>query len=227
MKDDYQEIDKLFFDEGYKMASQYLSEGLTPANVIILMTDIYVLINSLLESFTEKVKSEKKIIDCQKGCHWCCAQTVYANPLEIHLLTRFIKNNFPKKEQKIFHKRAEEKHQITSKLDSDGKLQHRQFCPLLDKNICSVYMARPTACRIYLSMNLESCRENFGNPENKKIFPQLYALPLHVGRMLNEGIAAWLAEKNLYLKEDTLEAGISYFLKNDIALKEWLNAGIE
>jgi Fe-S-cluster containining protein len=225
MKNDYQEIDKLFFDEGYRLASECLNEGVTAENIIMLIAAVNALSDNLIETFSSKVEAEEQIIDCQKGCHWCCAQTVYANPLEIYVLTEFIRKRFSKKKQDLFLKKAIEKDRITSALDEKGKLKHRQFCPFLkDKGSCAVYDARPTACRIYLSMDLESCREDWENPKNRKIFPQLYSLPLHAGRMINEGIAIWLAEKNLYLNEDTLEAGFIRFLKNENALNEWLDA---
>lgn len=223
MNDDYQEIDKLFFDEGFRLAAECLSDGLTTENVISLIASVNAMTDSLIEAYSEKIRAEEHIIDCHKGCHWCCAQTVYANPLEIHVLTEFIKKRFPKKKQAEFLEKASEKHQATSLLDAKGKLKHRQFCPFLKNGNCLVYDARPSACRIYLSMDLESCREDFENPKNKKKFPQLYSFPLHAGRMLNEGIAAWLREKNLFLKEDTLESGVSYFLKNKNAFAEWLN----
>lgn len=227
MKDEYQEIDKLFFDEGYRLASHILSDGLSPSNFLSLMSSVYEITNSFLESFSGKIKSENRNIDCKKGCYWCCAQTVYANPIEQYFLTEFIRKNFSQSEQEAILQKAGEKHFKTTGLNSEERLQNRHFCPLLKDGICSVYDARPTACRIYLSMDIESCLQDFKYPLNQKVFPQLYTLPLHAGRMLNEGIAAWLAEKNLNLKEDSLEAGLFYFLKEKNAFEKWINTNEE
>jgi Fe-S-cluster containining protein len=104
--------------------------------------------------------------------------------------------------------RAAEKHAYTSGLSTEKKLHHKQSCPLLEHDACVAYAARPVACRIYLSMNVDSCKYEFTNPSDQSAFPQLYKLPLQAGRKLNEGFAAGLRENGIKTEEHTLEKGL-------------------
>jgi Fe-S-cluster containining protein len=105
-------------------------------------------------------------------------------------------------------KQALKKHRATAVMSPEEKLLHREPCPLLADGVCSAYEARPVACRIYLSMDVGSCRDEFTNPADRSVFPKLFRLPLHAGRKLNEGFAAGLQAAGLETLEYPMEEGL-------------------
>jgi Fe-S-cluster containining protein len=92
---------------------------------------------------------------------------------------------------------------------------YKSPCALLENGACSVYDARPMACRIYLSTKLETCLEFYNHPDNEHNYPALIELPLRAGRMMNEGFMAALKEHGIETAEFRLEQGLSIVLKND------------
>ena len=205
MSANYDHIDKIFFEDGYKLAKQHLNASLSNDNFLSLSEDIYHSIDALIEALCQRLHSENRRLECKKACHWCCGQPVYANQIEMNYLTEFINKSFSGEKQKTIKDKAEAKRSVTKDLDFHQQKQVKHFCPFLIDKICSVYKARPMSCRIYLSMDIHSCIDNFHNPDDKDKYPKLYDFPLHAGRMLNEGVAAWLAEKDLILNETPLE----------------------
>ena len=93
-------------------------------------------------------------------------------------------------------------------MSRDERLKHKEPCPLLEKGACIAYEARPVACRIYLSMNVQSCEYEFNDPYEISRFPLLFELPLKAGRKLNEGFSARLNENDIDTTEYPLEEGL-------------------
>ena len=67
------------------------------------------------------------------------------------------------------------------------------------------YKARPVACRIYLSSNLNSCLKFYNEPEDKNNYPALLNFPMRAGRLMNEGFKAALKAGGIVAKEFRIE----------------------
>jgi Fe-S-cluster containining protein len=116
--------------------------------------------------------------------------------------------NMDAEQMEKVRKKAVEKHRSTSGMSPEERLLHKEPCPLLADGVCSAYEARPVACRIYLSMDVGSCEDEFSNPADTTAFPKLFSLPLQAGRKLNEGFAAGLRESGYETAEYTMEKGL-------------------
>lgn len=73
------------------------------------------------------------------------------------------------------------------------------------------YEARPMACRIYMSMSVDSCKTFYKKPDDETNYPALLEFPLQAGRMMNEGFnkglkAAGLKGSELLMEEALLIA---------------------
>ena len=112
-------------------------------------------------------------------------------------------------------------------LETEGKtlkdqLQIRMACPFLEDGDCSVYSARPMACRIYLSSSVSACRKEHDNPGDEKEFPGLFEFPLQAGRMLNEGFVAYLKHNGLSSAEVPIEQGFASMVTHGQSFRTWL-----
>lgn len=211
----FTENDQVFYSDGYKLAQSAIDEGLTNDTLFMAIESLYTNIDVLNDSIVALAESQKIPVACHKGCQWCCHQAVYANSYELHFLSEKIKVRYSPEDILKLQERTETKFAVSSKMSEEEVAKYKSPCPLLENGACSVYEARPMACRIYLSTKLETCLEFYRHPENELNYPALIEFPLHAGRMMNEGFMAALKEYGIDTAEFRLEAGLRIVLKND------------
>jgi Fe-S-cluster containining protein len=221
---DYSEIEKIFYSDGYRIAENHLHDGITGDKVKHAIGELYRSLDDLLDSFISRTGTEERQVVCSKGCHWCCHQAVFAVTHEWLYIREYIASSLPEGISDVFSERAKTKSKRTLALPAKELLKFKDPCPFLDDGACSVYPARPMACRIYLSSSVQSCREEFLNPHNKKNIPQLFEFPLRSGRMMNEGFVAYLREKGLPVAELPLEQGYSSMETLGQDMDGWIRA---
>lgn len=206
------EHEQLFFNDGYQLGQEAAKNGYREEDLFHAMQQQYKAIDQLIDSITTVAKQQDMPVHCQKGCSYCCHQAVFANSYELHYLGHFMQQKLPKEEIQYVYDTARTKNLATSKLEEQAMLNYKSPCPLLKDNACSVYEARPMACRIYLSTKLSTCREFYQNPENENNYPALLDFPLMAGRMMNEGFMAALKEKGIEIAEFRMEEGLQNLL---------------
>jgi Fe-S-cluster containining protein len=221
-----QEFDEAFFKDGYHLCDAFLFKGFTQENLFAAQKQLYKVIDELNSSLLSRAEKDGKPSACKMGCSYCCHQTVLATPYELLYLAAFVKNRFTGDQFNTIVQRATEKAAITSKLALDKLLKFKKPCPLLhpEQGFCRAYPARPMACRIYLSSDVKSCKDDLENPNDDSIFPQLYDMPLRAGRMMNEGFHARLRQgkmDRLQAFENTIEEGLLKAFDNN-AFDNWL-----
>jgi len=207
--------DHIFYSDGYKLAQSAIQKGLTNDSLFSALESLYEAIDGLNDSILALAQRQNIRVACHDGCHWCCHQAVYANSYELHFLSEQVKKNFTKEALSSLISHTEKKCAQTSVLSENEILKFKSPCPLLKNSSCSMYSARPMACRIYLSTKLESCLEFYRHPENNENFPALMDFPLRSGRMMNEGFRAALKEFGIETAEFRLEEGLQIVLKTN------------
>ena len=211
----FNEHDRIFYSDGYKLAQTDIDQGISNSTLFLAIESLYAAIDGLNDSVVALAARQNMRVACHKGCHWCCHQAVYANSYELHFLSEKIKSQFSQEKISEWIEAAEAKSAITSKMDEEQISTYKAPCPLLENGACSIYEARPMACRIYLSTQLNTCLEFYQHPENKINYPALIDFPLRAGRMMNEGFMAALKGYGIETAEFKLEEGLRIVLKND------------
>lgn len=101
---------------------------------------------------------------CQRGCNYCCHQRVEIRPYEAFVLASHIQTRMSAATQ------ADVKIRLNAnkvRIVPLAPLQHTRAgiaCALLENGACSVYEARPAACRKYYSLSVDTCRNAFEAP---------------------------------------------------------------
>ncbi len=211
----FSENDRIFYSDGYNLAQTAIQQGFSNATLFCAIESLYASIDGLNDSIIALAERQNNKVACSKGCHWCCHQAVFANSYELHFLSDKIKKKFKAVELKKIINYSEAKFSVTSKLGDDEILKYKSPCPLLKDDACSIYDARPMACRIYLSTKLNTCLEFYHNPENETNYPALIDFPLRAGQMMNEGFSAALKEFGIKTAEFKLEEGLLIVLNNN------------
>lgn len=195
------DIEKQFHADGYRLGMKAAESGFSKNALFLAVKNLHQMVDDLIVFFSVFADRQNRKPACKKGCHWCCHQPVFALDYELDYLGDFISGNFDTEFQKRIALRASEQRENFKNLTGESLLNSKIACPLLDNGICIAYSARPVACRIYLSANLESCLKFYQNPEDKNSFPALFQMPLRLGRVLNEGFNAALKAGGLKTKE--------------------------
>jgi Fe-S-cluster containining protein len=113
---------------------------------------------------------------CQRGCPWCCYQSVEILNWEEPLITKYIEENIIEEKKEGIRKNLEnwfdffdrvtkDKAELTmhDAFDIINKQQAKERipCPFLTNKKCSIYKVRPLSCRCHIAIdNSEKCIEN-------------------------------------------------------------------
>jgi Fe-S-cluster containining protein len=96
------------------------------------------------------------MIACRKGCCHCCHMWVSATAPEILFVAAQLRREGSDLVQIL------ERARQTRGLNFDARGKHVAPCPLLSNDgLCSVYSARPLACRTAASIDAEICRRGY------------------------------------------------------------------
>ncbi len=211
---DSKEIDRIFYRDGYRIASQHLGEQVTAPNLRAGIESLQRGVDDLLEAFLRRSAGEDKPAECKKGCNWCCHQAVYAVTHEFLHISQYVFKNFTAERRDQCLKRAQER--VLSQLKSP--------CPFLESGSCSIYPVRPMGCRIYLSSSVRACKREYDDPTNDRVFPDLFEFPLRSGRMLNQGFVAYLKQIGFQSSELPIEQGYSSLLTLGQTMEGWIES---
>jgi Fe-S-cluster containining protein len=198
-------IESAFYSDGYQFGMQVCEANLAPETMTEAISEMYDSIDSFIEYLSEFAKNQNHPVHCAKGCEWCCHQPVFALSFEMDYLNRFIEKNFDAGTKKRIKLKAENKMNAFGFLNETELLNAKFPCPLLEKGACLAYSARPMACRIYLSSDVNSCLRFFKEPADTNSIPALLNLPLRAGKMMNEGFKAALKTSGYETKEYRIE----------------------
>lgn len=219
---DSKEIDRIFYRDGYRIASLHLGEQVTAPNLSAGIESLQRGVDDLLEAFLRRSAGEDKPVACKKGCNWCCHQAVYAVTHEFLHISQYVFKNFTAERRDQCLKRAQERVLLTHNKTLKEQSQLKSPCPFLESGSCSIYPVRPMGCRIYLSSSVRACKRDYDNPTNDKVFPELFEFPLRSGRMLNQGFVAYLKQIGFQSSELPLEQGYSSLLTLGQTMEGWI-----
>jgi Fe-S-cluster containining protein len=110
------------------------------------------------EAMTEKYRGgHPEQTHCDRGCSWCCYQSVAVRAPEAFRIANFIRSQ-PEEEQRRLEKRIEQLDQITRGMLASHRHKVQKPCAFLEDGKCSVYAARPLACAEFTSRNELECK---------------------------------------------------------------------
>lgn len=205
MSDTFKALEKQFYSDGYRLAMNAIKEEYSSESLQAAVGEMHRMVDEVIDYFSEYAEKQNKAADCKKGCSWCCFQPVFALSYELDSLHEFLKKNFSEQGLKKIYERAEAKRDKLSGLQGESLLNSKFACPLLENDLCVAYAARPVACRIYLSSDVNTCKKFYNEPESKDAVPALMDFPMRMGRMINEGFRAALKANGVKVQEFRIE----------------------
>ena len=165
-----------------------------------------------------KRNPSKFAIDCAKGCAFCCHVSVTATAPEIFLVASALREQ-PKDKFETILTRVRAADQRTRHMTSMERARQRIPCALLEANLCSVYGARPGACRGFVSTSAKACERGL-NGENVRI--DTPAVWTSLRNAHKQALWAALAAANLPSEHYEFHHGLRVALETPDAEARWL-----
>ena len=167
------------------------------------------------------MNTSKLELACARGCNYCCHQRVEIRPYEAFVLADHIRVRMTQAEQ------LDVKHRLAAngaRIAPLAALQHTQAgipCALLIDGACSVYEARPAACRKYYSLSVDTCRSAFEKPA-EPLVGQLEDDGLRLaGNAVALGFAKGVEESGRDINRYELHAALLDALENPKAARRY------
>jgi Fe-S-cluster containining protein len=97
-------------------------------------------------------------VACQAGCAWCCALLVDVTPLEALGIADVLTATLPPAHLDALTRRLCAEVERLRAIPVEDRRTRTTFCVFLDDGHCTVYGARPLACRGYASRDAQACK---------------------------------------------------------------------
>jgi Fe-S-cluster containining protein len=153
-------------------------------------------------------------IACGKGCSHCCHSWVSATAPEVIHVAKLIRL------RPELVARIGAAHQATGQLDFDARGRHPAACPLLEQDACSIYDARPNACRLAASADAAVCARAYRGGSGEAIpLPTMY---LRARSAYAVALAAAARKAALPYRAYEFNAALVRALDTDDAERLWL-----
>lgn len=198
-------FEKAFYQDGFNMGINALNAGGTKKEILNALKGMYDAIDNMINSIHTLAQQQNQTIDCKMGCEFCCHQPVFALDYEMDFLQNYLDDYFDDETLLEISKKAKKKEEKLGVLKDENLLNSKYPCPLLGEGACMAYEARPMACRIYLSSNVDTCKQFYRKPEDTSGHPALMDMPMRLGRMMNEGFKTALKMGGIVPKEFRIE----------------------
>ena len=104
--------------------------------------------------------SAKARVACEAGCDACCHGLVGVTAHEVLITAQFIQTHFSPVELEAAIARAAAQRDAFAGRAIEERTAMKRPCVLLKDGNCTVYEARPEACRAHHSTNASACRTN-------------------------------------------------------------------
>lgn len=99
-------------------------------------------------------------VACQAGCDACCHGLVGVTAHEVLITAQFIQSQASSAELEAIIARTAAQREAFAGRGIEERMALKRPCALLRDGRCSVYAARPEACRSHHSTNAAACRTN-------------------------------------------------------------------
>jgi Fe-S-cluster containining protein len=108
---------------------------------------------------------------CRAGCAWCCYFSVDIRAVEAFSILDFVERTFTIEEKARVCAEVRANSTALKNLGESERIKRNIKCPFLNDGRCTIYTARPQACRNYHATDVAGCQQSYEDPDNLEIDP--------------------------------------------------------
>lgn len=110
------------------------------------------------------IADESVPVACTAGCAHCCSQRVEVRAYEAFVLAQFVQNKVDAPRRAQILRGLSDNMRRIAPLTREQHVRAGIACALLENGVCTVYDARPAACRKYYSVSVATCQAAAQDP---------------------------------------------------------------
>jgi Fe-S-cluster containining protein len=139
-------------------------------------------------------------VACKAGCDHCCYQSVGVTPPEALAIREHLRRTLPATDLAAVAAHVADRHERTRALSSDERFSPEHPCPFLSEGCCSIYEARPLACRGMNSLDAGECATRLRDADARAAFlaegsgGRSFMEPIRAVHAVSAGIQLGLSE---------------------------------
>lgn len=206
------------FDQTVAAMRKRLLKVRAPAQ---MMTALRAGLAEMDATYAETSARVRATVACRDGCDFCCHVPVDVQAHEVFFAADHIQIHFsPAALLKLIARLTAHRERLAA-LPAGGRADSRSPCPLLQKGSCTIYEARPEACRSHLTSDAAVCEAHLADPTvnvAKVYIPALRARMLAVKFGLDEAIETLGYDERCY----DFGAALHEALTNSLCLMRWM-----
>jgi Fe-S-cluster containining protein len=225
------------FEEGWENAAvtvtatavlETLEHEPTPARVATLARRLMKSTSELVATLLSAAPDGA--VACQPGCDHCCHQIVGVSPAEALAIVEHLRQTRSASELDALALHVAALWERARERSAAERISPEHPCAFLERGRCSIYDARPLACRSVHSLDAEECRRRLRDAGARAEFlaqghgGRCYVQPLRASRAVQAGLQLGLSELyGLDARGLDLLAAMHLLLNGDEALApSWL-----
>lgn len=161
MSDDAQQICQAGYDSAYRAMLGLIKEADTADRLLVACWQG-------MEGLDASIMGAQRMVDaetaCGAGCSFCCSLRIDVRAHEVFAMVRSLKANRTDEQLESIRRGALAVSDRVVEMTDAERNASSIPCVLLMDGLCSVYDARPLACRRYFSASVEKCMELKADP---------------------------------------------------------------
>ena len=152
--------EEALFDRTSAAVLNRLRKTRNPADLLSVLRQAHKGFDRAYESAPAAARA---VVACRAGCGTCCHVPVGVQAHEVFLAAEFIQARFSSGDLEAVIARFAAHRVAFAGRTMQERAALKIPCALLRNDSCSIYEARPEACRSHHSSNLDGCRSNLGS----------------------------------------------------------------
>ncbi|MFC5511146.1 YkgJ family cysteine cluster protein [Massilia jejuensis] len=170
-------------------------------------------------AFDEMTALSPGATSCQAGCTYCCHYHVMVSATEVFGVAEAI-GKLPPATRAVIAARVHETAARTKSMGREVYIRTNVECAMLLDGKCSVYAARPIACRGHHSADVAVCKETHDNVHSNALAPKDYQREVTFRAFDNAQLGANY-QAGVDATKYELHAALATAMSNPTAFKRW------
>jgi Putative zinc- or iron-chelating domain len=160
-------------------------------------------------------------IACKSGCNFCCHLRVTVTPPEAIALFRYLRTEVPDSLAQEVEQRIMANAEQISAMGEERHVSTNLKCAFLVDGICSAYRARPMACALHHSLDLDACQKVFENPSDHSLGVRRLKIVEDTKAATQAGLNEALEKLGLGHEPIELHTAVAAILRDPSLIARW------
>jgi hypothetical protein len=173
------------------------------------------------EATFEQLRQKGAPIACKSGCSFCCHLRVTVTAPEAIALFRYLRSQIPASRAQQIEQRVLANAEQIAQMTQEQHWSTNVKCAFLVDGVCSAYHARPLACALHHSLDVDACEQAFENPADHSMgIRKLNVIEDTMGAT-HAGLKQALGELELNHAPMELHTAVAAILRDQSLIARW------